>query len=319
VTFADLQNDALDALGYAVTSGAQSEARVRIKRGINFWHRRILVRPGYARLLRDAQQTLTTVASTSTYGFSEPLGRLSGIYDVTNAYALELRDVAWLRGQDTQLAISGNPAVYVPKGWFPVAQHPTTAAAIFAASSAADTTQLAWEFLLSDGTRTSGVTALNGTTAVQLGSASTVVQVLALTYQGPSTGLTITIRMTSGAGTVLGQIAAGRTTARYFQVQLWPTPAAALTYTCDFTREIQDMAADQDEPLLPPDFHYLLSLGAQCEELKRRDDNRYSLVRNDLDGEIKMALNRWLWDLPSPRPQDQGRPSQLGAWFAAGT
>jgi hypothetical protein len=318
VTFQQLQDDCLDALGYAVTSGAQSEARVRIKRGLNAWHRRLLTRPGYARLLRDYQQTLTTVAATSTYGFSEPMGRLSGIYDVTNAYALELRDVAWLRGQDTQLAISGNPAVYVPKGWFPVAQHPTTAAAIFAASSAADTTQLAWEFLLSDGTRTSGVTALNGTTAVQLGTASTVVQVLALTYQGPSTGLTITIRMTSGAGTVLGQIGAGRTKARYFQVQFWPTPAAALTYTCDFTAEIQDMAADQDEPLLPPDFHHVLSLGAQCDELKRRDDNRYSLVRNDLEGEIK-NLNRWLWDLPEPQVRDRGRPSQLGAWFPAGT
>lgn len=309
----------MDALGYNVASGAQADARLRIKRGLNEWHRRLLTRPGYARLLRDFQQTLTTVASTSTYGFSEPMGRLSGIYDITNRWPLERTSVAWLRLQDSALVISGNPRAYVPLGWFPVAQHPTAAAAIFATSSAADTTQLAWDFLLSDNTRTSGVTALNGTTAVQLGTASTVVQVLALTYQGPSTGLTVTIRMTSGAGTVLGQIAAGRTKARYFQVQLWPTPAAVLTYACDFTAEIQDMAADQDEPLLPPDWHHILSLGAQCDELKRRDDtDRYSLVRSDLEGEIK-NLNRWLWDLPTPKRHGQGRPSQLGAWFAAGT
>lgn len=318
MTFQQLQDSALDALGYSLASGTQAEARIRIRRGLNEWHRRLLTRPGYARLLRDFSLTLTTVANTSTYGFSEPLGRLSGMYDITNRWPLDRRDLAWLRTQDSAVATSGNPCAFVPLGWSPVAQHPTAAAAIFAASSAADTTQLAWDFLLSDNTRVSGVTALNGATAVQLGSASTVVQVLALTYQGPSTGLTVTVRMTSGAGTVLGQIAAGRTKARYFQVQLWPTPAAALTYTCDFTAEIQDMASDQDEPLLPPDFHHILSLGAQCDELKRRDDDRYSLVRNDLEGEIK-NLNRWLWDLPTPMTRDVARPSQLGAWYRAGT
>jgi hypothetical protein len=78
------------------------------------------------------------------------------------------------------------------------------------------------------------------------------------------------------------------------------------------------MQADQDEPLLPPDFHHILSLGAQCDELKRRDDNRYSLVRNDLEGELK-NLNRWLWDLPTPQRRGMARPSQLGSWFAANT
>lgn len=318
MTFVELQNDSLDALGYATTGSTQTEARTRIKRGLNAWQRRLLTRPGYARLLRDFEQTLTTVAATSTYGFSEPMGRLSGLYDVTNRWPLDLRDVAWLRTQDSAVAISGNPVAYVPKGWFPVAQHPTAAASIFAASSGTATDQLAWEFLLSDNSRVAGVTALTSTTAVQLGSATTVVQVLSLTYQGDNSGKTITIRMTSGAGTVLGTIAAGRTKARYFQVQLWPTPAAALTYTCDFTRELQDMQADQDESLLPPDFHHILSLGAQCDELKRRHDDRYSLVRSDLEGEIK-NLNRWLWDLPTPQRNGMARPSQLGAWYAANT
>jgi hypothetical protein len=62
----------------------------------------------------------------------------------------------------------------------------------------------------------------------------------------------------------------------------------------------------------------MLSLGAQCEELKRRDDSRYSLVRSDL-AEAEKSLNRWLWDLPTPPRRDFDRPSRLGAWFSAGT
>jgi hypothetical protein len=62
----------------------------------------------------------------------------------------------------------------------------------------------------------------------------------------------------------------------------------------------------------------MLSLGAQCEELKRRDDSRYSLVRSDLE-DAEKSLNRWLWDLPTPPRRDMDRPSRLGAWFEAGT
>lgn len=317
MTFVELQNDALDALGYATTSAAQAEARTRIKRAVNAWQRRLLTRPGFGRLLRDFEETLTTTANQAVYGFAEPMGRLNGIYDVTNRWPLRVRDLAWLRTQLTPTAQTGTPTAYVPRGWVPMAQQPSTADKVYAASSASDTTQVAWIFLLSDGTRVTGVTALNGTNYVQLGTATTIVQVLDLTYEGTNADKTLTFRQTSGSGIVLGVIQPGRTKARYFQVQLWPTPSAALSYTCDFTREITDMQADQDEPLLPPDFHHVLSLGAQCDELKRRDDNRYSLVRDDLEGEIK-NLNRWLWDLPSPYLRD-ALPSRLGPWFPANT
>jgi hypothetical protein len=318
MTFAELADDALDALGYSLTSGTQSEARTRIKRGINTWHRRLLTQPGFARLLRDFEETLTTTTGQAVYGFAEPMGRLNGVYDITNRWSLRLRDLSWLRYQSSAMNTSGTPSAYIPKGWFPVANHPSSADKVYAVSSGSDTTQIGWDFLLSNGQRSTGVTALNGTTAVQLGTASTIVQVLGLTYQGPSTGLTITFTQTSGAGATLGVIQPGRTKARYFQVQLWPTPSASLTYTCDFTGELRNLESDQDEPQLPPDYHFMLSLGAQCEELKRRDDSRYSLVRSDL-AEAEKSLNRWLWDLPTPPRRDFDRPSRLGAWFPSGT
>jgi hypothetical protein len=317
MTFAELADDALDALGYSLASSTQTDARTRIKRGLNTWHRRILTKPGFARLIRDFEETLTTTTGQAVYGFAEPMGRLNGIYDITNRWPLDQCDLSWLRDQASAMNTSGTPSAYVPRGWAPVATHPSSADKVYAVSSAADTTQIGWDFLLSNGTRQTGVTALNGTTAVQLGTATTIVQVMALTYQGPSTGLTITFTQTSGAGATLGVIQPGRTKARYFQVQLWPTPSAALTYTCDFTGEIRDLQADQDEPMLPPDWHFLLSLGAQCEELKRRDDTRYKIVRDDLE-DAEKSLNRWLWDLPTPR-RDVDRPSRLGAWFEANT
>lgn len=321
MTFVELQDHALDALGYATTSSAQAEARTRIKRGINDWHRRLLTRPGFARLLRDFEEPLTTTANQAIYGFAEPMGRLNGIYDSTNRWPLRLRDLSWLRTQLSPTAQTGTPVAYVPRGWAPVATQPSQADSIWAvAVSGTATDPIAWDFAIqSTGaiTRLRGVTTMNSTTAVQLGTSSVVTQILGLTYQGTNNTL-LRIHQSSGSGTILGYIQPGRSKARYFQVQLWPTPSATLPYTCDFTGEVLDMAADQDEPMLAPDFHHVLSLGAQCDELKRRDDNRYSLVRSDLEGEIK-NFNRWLWDLPSPPTRDKGLPSRLGSWFPANT
>lgn len=321
MTFQELQDHALDALGYATTSSAQVEARTRIKRWINDWHRRLLTRPGFARLLRDFEEPLTTTANQAIYGFAEPMGRLNGIYDTTNRWPLRLRDLGWLRQQLSPTAQTGTPVAYVPRGWAPVATQPSTADSIWAvAASGTATDQLAWDFAIqSTGaiTRIHGVTTLTSTTPVQLGTSSVVTQILGLTYQGTNT-TTLRIHQSSGSGAVLGYIQPGRSKARYFQVQLWPTPSAMLPYTCDFTSEIIDMAADQDEPMLPPDFHYVLSKGAQYEELIRRDDNRAGFVLSDLNTGIA-SLNRWLWDLPSPPTRDKGLPSRLGSWFPMNT
>lgn len=317
MTFAELTEDAMDALGYSLASSAQTEARTRIKRGINTWHRRILTKPGFARLIRDFEETLTTTTSQAVYGFAEPMGRLNGVYDITNRWPLKLRDLTWLRYQASAMNTSGTPVAYIPRGWACVANHPSSADKVYAVASAADTTNVAWDFMLSDGTRQTGVTALNGVTAVQLGTASTIVQILNLTYQGTNAN-TITIKQTSGAGSTLGVIQPGRSKARYFQIQLWPTPSASLTYTCDFTGELRDLQADQDEPLLPPDYHFILSKGAQYEELVRRDDSRAGFIRDEIT-DAQKSLNRWLWDLPPRLNSDIDRPSRLGAWYPSGS
>lgn len=108
----------------------------------------------------------------------------------------------------------------------------------------------------------------------------------------------------------------GRASTGLLQVQLWPTPQAAYTYLLDYTAQIADMTLDSEEPILPLDFHRVLSLGAQEEEWVRADDDRAAIARGRREA-IEKNLNRWLWDLAdSTEAQPAGR-SNLGAWFPA--
>jgi hypothetical protein len=222
VTFLELQNDALVALNFSTAT--TSDPRTRVKRAINQWQKRILRRPGFARLLRDRELSFTSAASTHTYSFPSSVERVIHITDNdANQIKLVRRDLAWLRTHDPGLETLGAPECYIDRG-----------------------------------------------------------------------------RASSGL----------------LQVQLWPTPQDAYTYTLDYTARITDMTEDAEEPLLPDDFHEILSLGAQYHEWKRADDSRKDEVRIDLEDGLK-AMNRWIWDLAD---QTQERPagwSQLGAWFPA--
>jgi hypothetical protein len=103
------------------------------------------------------------------------------------------------------------------------------------------------------------------------------------------------------------------------QVQLWPTPQAAYSYLVDYTAQIVNMTADDEEPLLPEDFHHLLALGAQADEWRRADDDRYVQLRQDIALELR-DMNAFLWDLADTtdaRRDGVGGRSRLGAYFPA--
>ena len=222
MTFLELQNRALKALN--ASTAASTEPRTRVKDAINDWHRRILTKPQFARLLRDRQLTLTSVASTSTYTFASNVKRLNGITDTTNDIPLKRRDLGWLRRQDPGLDISGQPVAYVD----------------------------------------------------------------------------------------LGQSSSG-----LIQVQFWPTPSTAYAYLVDYTAQYTNMTADTEEPLLPEDFHHVLALGAQADEWRRADDDRYVQLRQDIDLELR-NMNAWLWDLADSTNEQRdliGGRSRLGPYF----
>lgn len=224
MTYLELQDDSLRALN--LSTAASSDPRTRIKGYINLWHRRILSRPGHLRLLRDRQQTLTSVADTTTYTFASSVVRINGLVDTTNDQHLVRRDLAWIRREDPGLEAEGVPVVYVNLG-----------------------------------------------------------------------------RNSSGL----------------LQIQLWPTPQGAYSYTVDHTASITDLSANTDEPLLPPDFHHVLSLGAQHDEWRRMDDDRAVRVRQDLEDVLK-ALNSYVWDLADSTDERMAaQPSRLGSWYPSGS
>lgn len=312
MTFLEIQNQTLRACGHP--TAASSEPRTRVKAEINTWQRRILTRPGYARLLRDSENTFSSVANQRTYGLGIPMGRILGIQAVVDRTVLALRDTAFLRRSGTTQTI-GTASCYIPRGWFPVQQHPANASSVFAKSSAAgDTTQVVdWTFVLSTMQRVSGFTTLTGTTAVQLGTASTVVEIVRLALRTAAVGV-VTVTEDSGAGSTLLSLPIGQTFGRFLHVELFPTPASALQYRIDYTREIVDMTEDTDQPLLPPDYHHILALGAEYDEWRKLSDDRMVVAKQDLEQEIK-SLNAWLWDLPDDSQLSRVPVSRLGGYY----
>lgn len=111
----------------------------------------------------------------------------------------------------------------------------------------------------------------------------------------------------------------GRNSSGLLQVQLWPTPQGAYSYTLDYTAELTDLSDDTDVPLLPSDFHQVLSLGAQHDEWVRADDDRALLVMRRIEMRLK-ALNAYVWDLADATDERMvAQPSRLGSWYPAGS
>ena len=312
MTFLELQNHTLQACGH--TTAVTSDPRTRIKREINAWQRRILTRPGFQRLLRDSENTFTSAANQRVYGLGPVVGRILGIQAVVDRTVLALRDLAWLRRAGTTATL-GTASVYIPRGAFPVQQNPQAPGTIQVAStSLLDVTQIIdWTVITSDLSRISGTSTLTGTTQVFI--AHPVAEIIKWTMRTPAVG---TVTLTSLAGHVLVRLPPGQLTGRYLHVELFPTPSSALQYRVDYIREITDLVDDTDLPLLPPDYHHLLAIGAEYDEWRKLSDDRMNVARQDLEQEIK-SLNAWLWDLPDDSQLGRIPISRLGGMFPADT
>ena len=319
MTLSELVDEVLVEVGYG-TASASHDVRVRIRRRLNEWHRRLLAQPTLTRLLRESYSvTFASVSGTATYGLPQAVGRINGIWEATNDVKLAQRSLDWLRQMDPGLSASGTPECYIPLGIGPVMRQPADSSTLVAKSSSASDTDctLTVQYLDATGTPQTTTTTLTGTTALSV--ATTAVEVYGLLVSPPPLG-TVTIYEDTDAGTVLATIPASESTVRYLRLQLWPTPTAAITYTVDATRESVDLVEEHEEPLLPRDFHYLLKLGAVADEMRMRDDSRYEAVRMDMEAG-KRDLNNWLWNTVDYRPVSgrDSSPSRLGSWFPAGS
>lgn len=104
-------------------------------------------------------------------------------------------------------------------------------------------------------------------------------------------------------------------------VQIWPTPSAVVTLSVDYTANLTELSGSTDEPLLPPDFHYLLSVGARLDEYEKLQDARYPIVAADWQRGVARLLNfvqnpQDFIAVPGSRPVAW---SSLGPWYPAGS
>lgn len=318
MTFGTILSDLYQRLGYATTPA--SEVTTRLKTFVNQAHRQLLSTPGLD-ALRDGTITFASVANQESYGLPPIIGTIQAVTEHTTNIRLVGMSRDELRAEDPGLVSTGTPSAYVFNGQQAVAKQPSAAAEIFVKSTSASDTGTAYL----EGVRTGGYpvslsVTMTGTTAVSFGAAYTDLIEITKVYLSTAAVGTVTVHQTSGAGTELARIAIGQTFTRYQAIQLWPTPAAAITYYVDYMRIIPDLANTTDEPLLPNDFHWMLVEGALISEWAVKDDDRRLVAER--------AYAKGLSDLkyrvacpPDYTPVSGGRVSgfsRLGGWFKSG-
>lgn len=300
-------------------SSPDSTVSTRITAFVNKWHRMILSRPGLTRLRQDTY-SLTSVNGTAQYGLPPIIGQVHRITQPSNQITLREESKDWLRTIDPGLVVTGAPAIrFVLTGQQEVEKQPSAAAELFVISTSASDTNTAYlECYRAGGYHV----ALSATMTGVTGKTFVIDDILEVTkfYLSAVAVGTVTLRQTSGAGTELARIPLTARYAKYQGIRFWPTPTGE-AYTIDFTRNIIDLANATDEPLLPADFHWLLSSGAEYEELRKRDDSRARDVRAELEVGMR-DLNAYVNNPPSYRPStlpQKSGISNLGAWYPSGT
>jgi len=324
VTFASILADCYRRLRFQTTPA--TAVSDRIKAYCNESHRELLTLPGIERL-RDDVLTVTTTANVARSGLPQAVARIRKIVDRTNNHVLTQVPLSELRSWDPAQAFTGGfPLQYAIAGYQPVQFQPAAATGLWAvSSSASDTTQKVFvEAVVTGGYPHIPVvagTTLTGTTRVALGTRTDILEVAKVYLNLATTVGFISLFDAAAAGNELARIAPGQSAARYLAIEWFPVPTAAVVQTIDATRTIFDLVNDTDEPLLPPDFHYVIALGARMKEYELKDDARYSLARVEyLKGQN--ALRSWVLNdgdrIATLRPIPV-RWSSLGPMYPAGS
>lgn len=123
MTFLQIQNDALERL-----NSSQVEARSRIKRFVNEWHRRICSEVGLEYLLRDGETTISVVAGTNEYTLAAVVRKIRSIQDETNNITLLETTLPLLREMDPGEDATGLPTHYAHRSDRKIKLYPSPSA-----------------------------------------------------------------------------------------------------------------------------------------------------------------------------------------------
>lgn len=294
MTFAGLLTDLYARLRYPSPPTATT---TRLKSFLNEAHRDLLSMPGIERL-RDDTLAITANANQARTGLPPAVGRIHAITDHANNRKLEQVPLGELRSQDPgQVFTSGFPYKYAIVGYRQIQVQPSAATGIWAVSSASgDTTQRVFLEALTTGgyhhVPASVGTLLTGATRVALGARTDLVQLDKFYLDVAATGY-VSLFDAAVAGNELARIEPGVLYSRYLTVEWYPVQNADVTEYIDYSRNIFDMVNNTDEPLLPPDFHVLVGIGARIKEYELLDDSRGAQARVDYE-RGKASLRSWV-------------------------
>lgn len=321
MTLGDLEADLYRRLGYAASPA--SEITTRLRSFLNQAQRDVLSEPGMDVLL-NGTASFASVASTPQYALPPSVARIKKIFETTNDRALlGLSQDAYRTFDPDTTSNTGTPTHWVDLGWSGVAKQPSDASEIFVDSTSASDTNTAYI----EGYRTGGYfvslsVTMTGTTAVSLGAAYTDLIEITKFYLSAAAVGTVTLHEDASGGTELARIPIGQTFARYKRIALWPCPAAVVTYSVDYERDLPDMANAKDEPVLPVRFHPILIEGALTREMTKKDDSRYQTAAREYTRMLN-NLKYFLYTHADHRPvmgqRSLSRPSRLGPQFPSGS
>lgn len=297
---ADIQGSIYRRFNY-LGNPLPQEVTTRITEYINQTHRELCAMPGMDKL-RDDVMAVTAYNGIARTGLPPIVARINAIVDRTNNVKLEQVPLRQLRLMDpAQRFIGGYPVRFAFIGRQAVYRQPggatPAASGLWAAStSAADTAQRVFvETIVTGGLPNATLiagTVLTGTARVAIGALTTHLEVTKFYVDNPCAG-TISLYDAAAAGNELGVIPIGHRNARYQAVEWSPIQQADCTEYIDFQRVITDLSDASDEPLLPPDFHELVVLGASLREFKSTDDNRYDQTLQEYE-RMKLALKNFV-------------------------
>jgi len=265
--------------------------------------------------------TVASVANQAIYAAPYTVTRIDAITERVNNRRLDMREWDWYRTANPDPTIfSGVAQAWVPVGFQAVQVQPAAATGLWAASSAgADTTQtVRVETVQTGGIPFSGSLSLNGSTRVQLGSATTHLEVTKFYLSATAVG-TVSLFDAASSGNTLATIPIGQTFGRWFAFALWPTPSSAITYYLDGENRLPDMSQTTDEPPLPERFHRVLVDGAEWREYQKTNDERQVAARKRYEHGIAQ-LRYFVTCPPDFLPSRRGlgmERSRFGAQYPA--
>lgn len=322
MTFASMLSDLYRRLGYQATPA--SSVTTRLKALLNETQEQMLSDPSLSTLLYGSM-AIDSLASRTRYGLSN-IAQIRAMTETTNDTRLMPRDLSWYRAMDADpTANTGTPAVYVPLGIVAVQQVPVrTGTGLWAVSSSASDTV---PTVSVDAVRVSGyphtptATALTGTSRVAIGTLIDYIDVTQFQLSAACVG-DISLYDAATAGNLLAVIPRGQTASRYYGFLLWPTPKSAVTYTVDVQKEVVAMVLDNDEPLLPARFHWVLEAGARMKEYEQANDSRYQtaqteFLRGSQDLRYAVTCPPGYVCIPGSA-RGAGGGSNLGPWYPSG-